>query len=105
MIMDEFKVHLMSSCLNALQDTETENDFVVGGYTGCVQILDKGINRPFKGYARENFKHWMMTNDNQRHPTRCGYAEHAPLGFGQLEIITLLSRVLIKKIKTKIFTF
>jgi hypothetical protein len=70
MIMDEFKVHLMSSCLNALQDTGTEVDFVVGGYTGCVQILDKGINRPFKGYACENFEHWMMTIGTRRHPSR-----------------------------------
>jgi hypothetical protein len=70
MIMDDFKVHLMSSCLNDLQDTGTEVDFGVGGYTGCVQILDKGINRPFKGYARENFEHWMMMNDIRRHPTR-----------------------------------
>jgi hypothetical protein len=31
MIRDEFKVHLMPSCLNALQDTGTEVDFVVGG--------------------------------------------------------------------------
>jgi hypothetical protein len=31
--------------------------------------LDKGINRPFKGYARENFEHWMRTNDSRRHPT------------------------------------
>jgi hypothetical protein len=70
MIMDELKVLLMSSCLNALQDTGTEVDLFVCGYTGCAQILDKGINRPFKLYARENFEHCMMTNDNQRHPTR-----------------------------------
>jgi hypothetical protein len=57
MILDEFKVYLMSICLNALQDTGNEVDFVVGGYTGRVQILDKGINCPFKGYARENFEH------------------------------------------------
>jgi hypothetical protein len=82
MIMDEFKLYFMSSCLNALQDTGTEVDFVVGGYTDCVQILAKGINRPFKGYAREginrpfkgyareNFEHWMMTNYNRRHQKR-----------------------------------
>jgi hypothetical protein len=64
MIMDEFKVHLISSCLHAFQYTGTAVDFVVGGYTDCVQILDKGINRPFKGYAHENFEHWMMKNDN-----------------------------------------
>jgi hypothetical protein len=53
-----------------LQDTGTEVDFVVGEYTGCVQILDKGINLPFKGYSRENFEHWMMMNETRRHPTR-----------------------------------
>jgi hypothetical protein len=36
MVMDEFKVHLMSSCLNAVQDTGTDTDFVAGGHTGCV---------------------------------------------------------------------
>jgi hypothetical protein len=74
MIMDEFKVQLMSSFLNAFQYTGTEVDFVVGGYTGCVQILDKGINRPFKGYACENFEHWMMMNDNRRNPKICEVA-------------------------------
>jgi hypothetical protein len=70
MTMDEFKVHLISSCLNDVQTTGTEVDFVVSGYTGCVQILDKGINRLFKGYDGEYFEHWMMTNDTRRHPTR-----------------------------------
>jgi hypothetical protein len=40
MIMDEFKVHLISSCLNVVQDIGTEVDFVVGEYTGCVHILE-----------------------------------------------------------------
>jgi hypothetical protein len=56
--------------LNDVQDTGNEVDFVVNRYTGYVQILDKGINRPCKGYARDNFEHWMMTNDTRRHPTR-----------------------------------
>jgi hypothetical protein len=70
MIMDKFKVNLMSSCLNALQDPGTEVDFVVGGYTGCVHILNQGINRPFQVNAHENFEHWMMMNDTRRNPTR-----------------------------------
>jgi hypothetical protein len=60
----------MSSCLNEVQGTGAEVDFVIGGYTACVQIMDKGINRPLKGYSRDNFKRWMMTNDNGRYPTR-----------------------------------
>jgi hypothetical protein len=70
MIMDEFKVHLMGTCLNAIQNIGTEVDFVIGGYTDCGQILDKGVNRPFKYYAREEFQNWMLTNLSSRHPMR-----------------------------------
>jgi hypothetical protein len=70
MIMDEFKVHLMGTCLNAIQNTGTEVNFVIGGYTGCVQILDKGVNCPFKYYARKEFENWMLINLSSRHPTR-----------------------------------
>jgi hypothetical protein len=60
MIMNKFKVNLMGTCLNAIQNTGTEVDFVSGGYTGCVQILDKGANRPFKLYVLEEFENWMF---------------------------------------------
>jgi hypothetical protein len=70
MLQDEFKVHMMASCLKAVQDCGSETDFVVGGYTGCVQVMDKGLNRPFKGYSREGFEDWMLTNFDGRQPTR-----------------------------------
>jgi hypothetical protein len=70
MSMDEFKFHFMGTCLNAIQNTGTEVDFVIGGYTGCVQILDKGVNHPFKSYACEEFENWMLTNISSRHPAR-----------------------------------
>jgi hypothetical protein len=69
--MDKFKVPLVSSCLNAVHDTSTEVDFVVDSYTGCVHIMDKRINRPFKGYSCDSFERWMMKNENGRHPIRC----------------------------------
>jgi hypothetical protein len=48
--------------------------FVIGGYTDCVQILDKGVNHPFKYYAREEFENWMLTNISSHHPTRAEVA-------------------------------
>jgi hypothetical protein len=74
MIMDECKVQLMVTCLNAIQNTGTEVDIVIGGYTGCVQILDKGVNCPFKSYAREEFENWMLTNLSSRHHIRAEVA-------------------------------
>jgi hypothetical protein len=47
---------------------------VVGGYTGCTQIMDKGVNRPFKAYAREEFENWMLTNLSSHHSTRGEFA-------------------------------
>jgi hypothetical protein len=70
MIMDDFKVHLMGTCLNFIQNTGTEVDFVICGYTGGVQIIDKGVNRAFKSYACEEFENWMLTNLFSRHPTQ-----------------------------------
>jgi hypothetical protein len=65
MIMDDFKVHLMG-----IHNNGTDVDFVIGGYTGCVQILDNGVNHPFKSYAREEFENLMLTNLSSRHLTR-----------------------------------
>jgi hypothetical protein len=70
MIIDKLKVYLMGTCLIAIQNTGTAMDFVIGGYTGCVQILDKGANCPFKSYAHEEFENWMLTNLSSCHPTR-----------------------------------
>jgi hypothetical protein len=69
MTMDEFKFHFMGTFLKAIQNTGTEVDFVSGGYTGCAQILDKGVIHPFKYYAREEFENWMVSNISSRHPT------------------------------------
>jgi hypothetical protein len=70
MIMGEFKVHLMGACLNVIQNTSTKVDFVIGGYTGCVQTIDKGANHQFEYYACEELDSWMLTNLSSRHPTR-----------------------------------
>jgi hypothetical protein len=70
MIMNEFKVHLVVSCLSVIQYTGTEVECVVDGYTGCIQIIDKGIHLPFKSFAPEEFENWMLTNISSHHPTQ-----------------------------------
>ena len=54
LIMDEYRVHLMGSCLNKIQEKGTEIDFIPSGYTSQLQVLDVGINKPFKNYMRMN---------------------------------------------------
>jgi len=48
LLIKEFSVHMKSDCVNAIKAQGTKVDFVAGGYTGVLQKLDKGINKPFK---------------------------------------------------------
>jgi hypothetical protein len=41
-----------------------------GGYTGGVQVLDKGVNKPFKHYARDEFEYWMVSKGSRKKTTR-----------------------------------
>jgi hypothetical protein len=72
LLMDEFSVHLMGEINHKINKLGTENEFVPGGYTGCVQVIDKGVNKPFKHYAREEFESWMASNNGSRKKTTRG---------------------------------
>jgi hypothetical protein len=42
-LMDELSVHFMHFVCNSINKCGTEVEFIPGGYTGCLQILDKGV--------------------------------------------------------------
>ena len=46
--MDECTVHKSSECVQHIQSCGIDVEFILGGYTGKLQVLDVGINRPFK---------------------------------------------------------
>jgi hypothetical protein len=53
LLRDEFSVHVMGAINHNMNKLCTETEFVPGGYTGCVQVPDKGMNKPFKHGFRE----------------------------------------------------
>lgn len=74
--MDLFKGYLVSSVSNALNDVGTAVDFIPGGLTSKLQVflymfiylfyslilfqvLDGGINKPFKAGTRSGFEHFL----------------------------------------------
>jgi hypothetical protein len=65
LLMEELLVHFMHYVCNSKNKCGTEVEFIPEGYTGCLQILDKGVNKPFKGYLREEFERWMMSNGSR----------------------------------------
>ena len=54
--MDEFKVHLMVPSLNVIQDCGTALAYICDGYTSKLQVLDIGVNKPFKGLVRDAYE-------------------------------------------------
>ena len=62
LLMDEFSVHLMTDCVRAIQDCGTEIDYILGGYTSKLQVLDVGVNKPFKDYIKDCYERFMVEN-------------------------------------------
>jgi hypothetical protein len=58
LIVDEFSLYIMASIYNDSNKRGTGVDIVPGGCNGCVQVIDKGINKPCNQYITEEFEHW-----------------------------------------------
>jgi hypothetical protein len=50
----------MTECMNSIQDFGTEVDFVFGGYTSKLQVLDVGFSKPFKDYEKQCYDQFMV---------------------------------------------
>jgi hypothetical protein len=53
LILDEAKSHMTSTVCRQISDLGTILEIIPGGYTSKLQVLDVGINRPFKYYYEE----------------------------------------------------
>ena len=37
-------------------------EYILGGYTFKLQVMDVGVNKPFKGFVRESDENFMIGN-------------------------------------------
>ena len=70
LINDEFKVHLQGKIVRHTQARGTEVEFIPGGYTGALQVLDKGVNTPFKNHYWSQQLCWQVGNEENAKPKR-----------------------------------
>ena len=49
--------------------------FITGGYTCNIQILDMGVNKPFKNHIRDTYCTWLGENDYDIKPQRLDVAQ------------------------------
>jgi hypothetical protein len=91
LLMDEFSVHSMRSVCNIINECGTEVEFTPGGYTGCLQILDKWVNTPFKGYLQDEFERWMMSNGSRHKPMRAEVAQWIAIAWSKVTRETIFN--------------
>ena len=63
LFLDSFKVHLLGSVANAIQNLGVQVEFIPGGCTGLVQPIDVGINKPYKSNMTRVFTGWLLDQD------------------------------------------
>ena len=62
LLLDEFSVHLHSEVNKAFSLVETETEFIPPSYTNVLQVMDVGLNKPFKEKVREGYNAFMIRN-------------------------------------------
>ena len=53
---------MMGNVVNRLATLNTQAEFIVPGYTSKLQVLDVGINRPFKVYIAHKYYQNLISN-------------------------------------------
>jgi hypothetical protein len=66
LLLDQFSVHIQHNNIFALQQIVIEVDFIPVGYSAILQVLDKGVHKPFEQYLRKAFHPWSTI---QREPS------------------------------------
>jgi DDE superfamily endonuclease len=66
LILDECRTHLTAKVKDAFEKCNTEVDYIPGGYTSKCQMLDVGVNRPFKNNITNEFQNWMITTGSDK---------------------------------------
>jgi hypothetical protein len=70
LLQDQFSVHMKEENIATTQRAGVEVDFIPAGYTACLQVLDKGVNKPFKQFVRDHSIAWLQQAPQGAKPNR-----------------------------------
>ena len=89
LLMDDFLIHLMTSCCNAINKYGSEVDCILGGYTSRLQVMDVRVNKPFKGNVTEAYENFMIGNPENRKVKREDIAQWINTGWEEVKVETI----------------
>jgi hypothetical protein len=91
LLMDEFSFHLMRYVCKIMNKCGSEVEFIPRGYKGCLQTLDKWINKPFKQYLRNEFEIWMVMNGSHNRSIRVDIYQWIALAWSKVTRETIVN--------------
>jgi transposase-like protein len=89
LILDEFTAHMTHEVRRKIADCGTHLEFVPGGYTSRLQVMDVGLNKPFKDCIRDQYDLWFLTAGDSK-PHRTEVAAWIASSWEQLQESTIL---------------
>jgi hypothetical protein len=78
----------MASCINQIKGCGTTIDYILGGYTSKLQVMDVGVNKPFKGYGRQTYENFMFGNIENIEVRREDIVQWIEIGRGKVKVLT-----------------
>ncbi len=89
LLQDSFSIHLHRKSIRALNDITVETDFIPGGFTPVLQVMDKGEFKPFKDYIRKESTTWKIQHAHGTKPTREDIAHWIQHSWDRVDVNTI----------------
>jgi transposase-like protein len=86
LLQDQFSVHLKEENVMAAQRAGVEVDFIPAGYTACLQVLDKGVNKPFKQFIQQQSIKWLQSAPQGGKPDRVTITNWVSTSWNQVSV-------------------
>jgi hypothetical protein len=63
LILDSFRVHYVNDVVSSIQELGCLISYIPGGGTSKIQVLDVGVNKPFKNNLQNYWTEWMVSQN------------------------------------------
>ena len=80
---------LMTTCCNAIKECGSAVDYILGGYTSKLQVMDVGVNKPFKSYVSKAYENFMIGNPENMKVRREGIVQWMQTGWEKVKLQTI----------------
>ena len=89
LLQDQFSVHMKEENIATTQRAGVEVDFIPAGYTACLQVLDKGVNKPFKQFIRDHSISWLQQAPQGAKPSGLNVTNWISYSWNQIKAETI----------------